>query len=233
MTDKKLYKGKDLLENSNVNDVNPPVSAQYDYTPNVMEAKSKDDSKWAGWNPLKWARLISRDISAPDNAMTVEDVSMSMIAFTSVIGAPSMLKGMLRAEGVAANGVNAAKVATPYGEALQSASSAAVQGAESVANGATLYRIGTKGVSKTGSEAQFWSLENPLINPAAYAKKYSIPVANVKNANFIETAVIKPGGKFVTREAPIAPGAVKGSGGGIEAVVEAGGTTGNVIKPIK
>jgi hypothetical protein len=53
----------------------------------------------------------------------------------------------------------------------------------------------------------------------AYAKKYGVPLANVKNADFIETAVVKPGGSFVTREAPIAPGSPAGSGGGIEVVV--------------
>jgi hypothetical protein len=31
-----------------------------------------------------------------------------------------------------------------------------------VANGTTIYRPGTTGVSKTGAEAQFWVLENPL-----------------------------------------------------------------------
>jgi hypothetical protein len=76
-------------------------------------------------------------------------------------------------------------------------------------------------------------LENPLTNPEIYAKKYGVPLANVKNADFIETAVIKPDGKFITREAPTAPGAAPGAGGGVEVVVEQGGTTGNVVKPIK
>ncbi len=108
MSDKKLYKGKDLLENANVNNVNPPPSAQYDYRPNVMEQKTSDDSKWAGWNLIKRLRLLSRDIDAPDNASTVEDVSMGMLAITSVVGAPAMVRGLLKAEGVAVDGANAA-----------------------------------------------------------------------------------------------------------------------------
>jgi len=111
MNDKKLYKGKDLLENSNVNNVNPPPSAQYDYTQNVMEKKAADDIKWAGWNLLKHFRLLERDIVAPDNAMTVEDVSMGMLAFTSVVGTSAMVKGMLKAEGVAVEGANAGTTA--------------------------------------------------------------------------------------------------------------------------
>lgn len=49
----------------------------------------------------------------------------------------------------------------------------------------------------------------------------------------MESATLKEGAKFVTREAPIAPGAPAGAGGGIEAVVEEGGTVGNKITPIK
>lgn len=107
MGENKLYKGKDLLENANVNSVNPPPSAQYDYSPNVMEDKAADDAKWAGFNPLKWTRLVMRDAAAPDNAQTVDNVKMGMLAFSSVVGAPGMLRGMLKAEGVAVEGVNA------------------------------------------------------------------------------------------------------------------------------
>jgi len=55
----------------------------------------------------------------------------------------------------------------------------------------------------------------------------------VQNANFVETATLKNGASYITREAPPAPGAPAASGGGIEAVVEEGGTRGNVITPIK
>lgn len=114
MGEKKLYKGKVLLENANVNSVNPPPSAQYDYSKAEIPGKTESDGEWAGINPLKWARLTARDIDAPDNAMTVEDVNMGMLAFTSVIGAPATVRAMLRAEGVAVEGVNAATKAPKW-----------------------------------------------------------------------------------------------------------------------
>ncbi len=67
----------------------------------------------------------------------------------------------------------------------------------------------------------------------AYAKKYGVSLNNVKNADFIETATLKNGANYITREAPTMQGAPAGAGGGIEAVVEKGGTIGNVITPIK
>jgi hypothetical protein len=78
------------------------------------------------------------------------------------------------------------------------------------------------------------SLENPLtLGLEEYAKKYGIPFDNIKNANFIETAYIKDRAGYITREVPIAPGALPGSGGRIEAVIEKGGMIGNVIIPLK
>jgi hypothetical protein len=47
-----------------------------------------------------------------------------------------------------------------------------------------------------------------------------IPQANVVNANFIESAVLRPGTPFVTRVAPPVGGNL---GGGIEVVVPEGG----------
>jgi hypothetical protein len=40
-----------------------------------------------------------------------------------------------------------------------------------------------------------------------YAKKYGIPLQNVKNATFVETATLKAGAKYITKEASMAPGA--------------------------
>jgi hypothetical protein len=97
--------------------------------------------------------------------------------------------------------------------------------------GSTLYRLGTLGKSATGVDAQFWSLENPLADPEAYAKKFNVPLENVRNANFVETATLKKGAKFITQEAGSAPGSAN-AGKGIEIVVEKGGTTNNVITPI-
>ena len=65
-----------------------------------------------------------------------------------------------------------------------------------------------------------------------WAKKYNVPVENIKNADFIETATLKKEANFITREAGDAPGSAN-SGKGIEVVVDKGGTTNNVIVPIK
>lgn len=108
-------------------------------------------------------------------------------------------------------------ISTPYGRALQSLSKISLLARDKVTAGAKLFRIGTLGRSQA-AEAQFWSLENPLTNVSAYAKKYGIPVENIKNADFIEVGTLKPGSNFITRPAPAAPGSPAGSGGGIEVV---------------
>ena len=123
-------------------------------------------------------------------------------------------------------------VKTDWSIAKQSLSVGALKGAAEAKGGATLYRIGTTGKSAQGAAAQFWSLENPLADPEAYATKYNVPLENVKNADFIETATLKKGSNFVTREAGAAPGSAN-TGKGIEVVVDKGGTTNNLITPIK
>ena len=122
-------------------------------------------------------------------------------------------------------------VETPWGVAKQSLTVNALKGAAQ-ANGSMLYRIGTTGKSAEGAAAQFWTLENPLLDPEGYAKKYNVPIENVKNANFIETAYKKKDANFITREAGPAPGSAN-QGKGIEVVIEQGGTANNVITPIK
>jgi len=107
-----------------------------------------------------------------------------------------------------------------------------MKAAANVTQGNTLYRIGTTGVSAQGAEAQFWSLENPLLDPEGYAKKYNVPLENIQNADFIETAILKKDANFVTTEAGSAPGSAN-TGKGIEVVVDPGGTTNNVVTPIK
>ncbi|WP_018676201.1 RHS repeat domain-containing protein [Riemerella columbina] len=108
-------------------------------------------------------------------------------------------------------------VSTPYGNAYQSNSTSAMSARLRVSSGAKLYRVGTLGKSQA-AEAQFWSLENPLKDINAYAKKYGIPVENIKNADFIEIGTLKSGHNFITRPAPAAPGSPVGAGGGIEVV---------------
>jgi len=143
------------------------------------------------------------------------------------------LKNLSEAQRAAIGGAQAVvKVTTPYSVAEQGLSKEAFNAVSQVKNGATVYRLGTKGVSATGASAQFWSLENPLLDKVAFAEKYNVPIENIKNADFIETATVKIGANFVTKEAGSAPGSAN-KGKGIEVVVEVGGTTNNVIKPIK
>jgi RHS repeat-associated protein len=108
-------------------------------------------------------------------------------------------------------------IKTPYDIATQSQSAEAITARIRVAQGATLYRIGTMGKSAAG-EAQYWSLEHPLT--PGYAQRYGVPQENLVNANFIETAVLKRGVSFVTRPAPEYG---TNLGGGIEVVVPEGG----------
>jgi len=69
-----------------------------------------------------------------------------------------------------------------------------------------------------GPEAQFWSLEMP--QSAGFARRMGIPAKNVAHADFHESAILKPGHPFITREAP---GVGENTGGGIEVVVPEGG----------
>jgi RHS repeat-associated protein len=107
----RILKGKDLMEE--VRPDMPKPSANYDYRKNVMEDKNRDDAAYAGsyLNPVnwgKWSSITRRDVNAPDNYITVEDVSMGTLAFSSVIGAPATVRNMLKAEGIAVEGANAA-----------------------------------------------------------------------------------------------------------------------------
>jgi len=106
-----------------------------------------------------------------------------------------------------------ASIETPYGEAIQGDSSAALSARTQVENNALLYRTGTVGKSQT-SEAQFWALEHPMSE--GYASRYGIPEENVINSDFIEAGRLNSGSNFITREAP---GIGNNVGGGIEVVV--------------
>lgn len=103
------------------------------------------------------------------------------------------------------------------GIAHQEYSVQAIIARKEIAEGTTLYRIGTMGKSDT-AEAQFWAIEHPC--SSGYAARYGIPKTNVDSADFFETAVLKPGAPFVTRSAPPDPDGVN-PGGAIEVVVNA------------
>ncbi len=108
-------------------------------------------------------------------------------------------------------------IKTPYGVAARSAAAEELAARTSVEEGASLYRMGTMGESAAAG-GQFRSLEHPLA--AGFAERYGIPAENIANANFIESATIKPRTPFGTRPAP-SVGA--NPGGGIEVVVPSGG----------
>lgn len=144
---------------------------------------------------------------------------LSVPAAVAMIAAPALTKGTAGSAGAFDAPVGGAtSIATPYGPAFQSNAPAALNAINEVQQGAMLYRLGTLGQSQT-AEAQFWSLQNPLTTPN-YAGLYGIPPENVANANFIETAVLKPETPFITRSAPPVG---TNPGGGVEVVVPSGG----------
>jgi len=150
-----------------------------------------------------------------ERATQVAGVAMGAVGV--VKGARNTAKTIGDKNSVATDGRITRAVLTPYGEAIQSRDAVAIAACTKVEQGATLYRIGTIGKSEA-AEAQFWSLEHP--SSPGYAARYGVPAENIANANFVETATIKPGTIFVTRSAP----AVGNSpGGGIEVVVPPGG----------
>ena len=110
--DNKIYKGKDLLELNTAD--GPKPSANYDYTQKYPEGKDEDDTKYTGtlWNPLNWAKygnIVKRDANAPDNATTVEDVTMGVLAFSSTIGVGTA-KSFLKSEGVSSDALAASSL---------------------------------------------------------------------------------------------------------------------------
>jgi len=126
----------------------------------------------------------------------------------AVIGAGRVLDGAK----------NAKTVTTPFGDASQAITKEAIIARVKVESKQTMYRIGTRGTSQTGTKAQFWSLEHP--KTPGYADRHGIKIDNVKDADFIETAELGDGREFITRHAP-AWGDAKG--GAIEVVVPEGG----------
>lgn len=103
------------------------------------------------------------------------------------------------------------------GVAVQDISYEALAARQAIEEGATLYKLGTVEKNIGGSQAQFWSLENPILNPN-YANDYGLPFNTTPD--FLQTGVLKPGANFITRPAP---GLGINNGGMIEAVIEENG----------
>jgi len=96
----------------------PKPSAAYDYTSaSSMEQKQKDDNEYAGYNPIKWAKLTYRDIaSAPDNASNVGDIielgeiMLLQATLPSQIKAINTSRQFVANIDITVNGVNANRV---------------------------------------------------------------------------------------------------------------------------
>jgi RHS repeat-associated protein len=67
-------------------------SAEYDYTKNAIDGKGDDDRSYAGWNPIKWGKILWRDLNAPDNAKTVSDLNDLGTALLAAASARSIIK---------------------------------------------------------------------------------------------------------------------------------------------
>lgn len=113
--------------------------------------------------------------------------------------------------GSAAAGTGAT-IATKYGPARQSSSSAARSALIEAENGATVYRVGTLGVQHI-EEGQFWALRNPL-STVGYAEEYGLPTASV-GYRFVVGGTVKDSAVIITREAL---GIGVNAGGAIEVV---------------
>jgi hypothetical protein len=119
----------------------------------------------------------------------------------AVLGAPDEQVSLAAASSTTASRwfIATKSISTPYGAAEQGVDAASMAARSQVENGASLYRTGTVGKS-AGPEGQFWSLEHP--STPGYASRYGLPAENVANADFIESAVLRPGSPFITRAAP-------------------------------
>jgi len=69
------YLGTDYYYEA-INEGWPKPSAFYDYTKGAVQGKGADDREYAGVDPGRWALILGRDASAPDNAGIIEDLEV-------------------------------------------------------------------------------------------------------------------------------------------------------------
>ncbi|MDR5591662.1 RHS repeat-associated core domain-containing protein [Christiangramia sp. SM2212] len=86
MRDGGFVQAEDMYEV--INSTSPKPSANYDYSQDVIPGKITDDVAYAGFNPIKHYKNISRDLNAPDNYQTLEDLggveaSMAITGFST------------------------------------------------------------------------------------------------------------------------------------------------------
>jgi RHS repeat-associated protein len=95
--------------------------------------------------------------------------------------------------------------------------------------GVTLYRL-SGSTNQVGPNARFWSTIDPREDLEGYLKQTGAYLT-LEDAEFVETANLKPNYPFVTRPAEANP-TVSNSGGAIEILVPWGGTQNNQIIPL-
>ncbi|MDO9375309.1 MAG: RHS repeat-associated core domain-containing protein [Ferruginibacter sp.] len=125
-------------------------------------------------------------------------------------------------------------ISTPYGLAKQSFNQKALDIARDVANGKSLYKVGTFGRSEA-AESQFWLVEDPTIylsDLKAFSKRYGIPEENLASGGnmFIIKGQIKQNQSFITRPAPPVGSNL---GGEVEVVTNPSGVNIESFKTIK
>ena len=86
--DGEIYVEKTMYEE--VCDNCMPPSARYDYTIDIIEGKIDDDYDYAGLNPMKWYKIIERDINAPDNRKTLEDLEVLDVVLPKILPRPTI-----------------------------------------------------------------------------------------------------------------------------------------------
>jgi hypothetical protein len=196
--------------------INPTTGQAYVKTKNGLQAINDQGAEEVA--PEMYVLSAGDAIEATKLGLSAAKVGMDMLNNIAESTLPAVKKGtsaLAKRMGFWEDISKSTFIQTPYGKSIQSNSEAALQAKVAVENGAWVYRGGKLGRS-AGPEGQFWSLENPL--NTGYAKKYGLPEEN-SNFDFVEVAVLKPGTKFITKEAP---GIGINDGGGIEVVVNPG-----------
>ena len=98
LPDGRFVQGKTMYEE--ISEDNPKPSANYDYTQNVIPGKMDEDNNYVLHQYLKYqdfaayADIINRDLKAPDNASTLEDLggvqaALTVIGYANVKGGTS------------------------------------------------------------------------------------------------------------------------------------------------
>ena len=109
-----------------------------------------------------------------------------------------------------------AGVETPAGLAKQETTNTALSAKSKIEDGATVYRQGAFGETKTLG-GQYWATDHPL-STADYGSRYGLP--GNTGSDWVMGGKVRSGSNFVTRSAP---GIGSNAGGATEAVTESGG----------